>query len=723
MIDYVAGEQFVAADEFEVDRESSWQETPAIARLESGGFVVTYIVDRAVMVQRYDANGQKDGPPTALTEGGGHTFNSDPSVAGLAAGGYAVSWVNETTDVVVQLFDADGTAASRIFPVGGGSNYQHQPEITALAGGGFVVAWTFSGSATSIKARVFDASGDAVSDQIAVWSPKYSGAYFPQVASLADGGFVIAWSGGSDQGSNTVRAQAYNASGAPRGRLVRIENDPSHHDNNWESLAGLTSGHYVMTWTSSYGSGRGQIMGRLFDSRGAAVGEAFEVNSSTPHGAGQSSVTALDSGGFLVTWRSDSSEPGSDYSEHGEVRAQLFDANGAKIGEEFRVNQITHRGQHIPDVTEFGTGDVAILWRSYTRSGEEVHIRTFYSVTTGTAAADTLNGAAGTDILRGLAGSDSLDGGIGADMLEGGRGNDALYVDNPGDKVVERIGEGDDRVFASIDYRLGANVEHLTLVGDAITGTGNDGDNFLVGNDADNRLRGGDGEDRLSGGAGNDRLNGQSGADVMRGGTGDDLFIVDDADDLALERSGEGTDAVIAQVSHTLSGGVEHLRLSGAGAIDGTGNGLGNHIVGNTNNNLLDGRAGADRLSGDGGRDSLHGGSGGDSLTGGAGIDGFYFENRLGADNIDRITDFTAADDTIFLNRTVFAAIAADGRLAASAFHAGTAAADASDRIVYDQASGRIFYDADGLGGAAAMLFARVEAGTVLTNADFYAVG
>jgi hypothetical protein len=49
----------------------------------------------------------------------------------------------------------------------------------------------------------------------------------------------------------------------------------------------------------------------------------------------------------------------------------------------------------------------------------------------------------------------------------------------------------------------------------------------------------------------------------------------------------------------------------------------------------------------------------------------------------------------------------------------GTAAGDSGDRIIYDSATGRIFYDADGSGGGAKVLFAKVTAGTTLTNADF----
>ena len=81
----------------------------------------------------------------------------------------------------------------------------------------------------------------------------------------------------------------------------------------------------------------------------------------------------------------------------------------------------------------------------------------------------------------------------------------------------------------------------------------------------------------------------------------------------------------------------------------------------------------------------------------------------------------SSVDDTIFLDRDIFTAILADETLAAAAFRNGAAAVDADDRIIYNSATGQIFYDSDGVGGAAQILFATVSAGTALTNADFSA--
>ncbi len=87
--------------------------------------------------------------------------------------------------------------------------------------------------------------------------------------------------------------------------------------------------------------------------------------------------------------------------------------------------------------------------------------------------------------------------------------------------------------------------------------------------------------------------------------------------------------------------------------------------------------------------------------------------------NVDRITDFDVADDTIWLDSRVFAALAPGGPLSADAFHAGRTSADASDRIMYDSSTGALFYDRDGAGGYAAVHFADVSRGLSLTSADF----
>ena len=211
-----------------------------------------------------------------------------------------------------------------------------------------------------------------------------------------------------------------------------------------------------------------------------------------------------------------------------------------------------------------------------------------------------ITGNAGDNTLDGGDGNDILDGGAGKDYMIGGNGNDIYYVDNAKDYVKELAGGGNDTVYTTVSYALGAGmeVERLAVRDAASTApinlTGNELANILVGNAGDNILDGGAGNDTLIGGAGND------------------TYIVDSANDVIVEAAGGGTDTVLTDVSYKLAGNQEIENLSarnvwGTTAINLTGNGLDNLITGNAGDNVLDGGDGNDTLDGGLGKDYMIG--------------------------------------------------------------------------------------------------------------------
>jgi Ca2+-binding RTX toxin-like protein len=225
----------------------------------------------------------------------------------------------------------------------------------------------------------------------------------------------------------------------------------------------------------------------------------------------------------------------------------------------------------------------------------------------GTSTADVLLGLAGDDRLAGGPGADLLDGGSGADRMAGGRDDDTYIVDHAADRVVERAGEGHDRVRTSVAFTLPPHVEDAILLGARNIS--------LTGNAHANRLLGNAGNNRLSGGGGDDRLDGGRGDDVLAGGAGDDFYVVDADGDLVLELRDAGYDTVRSTVTFRLPDGVEALQLTGANAINGYGNDTDNVLTGNAANNHLDGSGGDDWLDGQAGADILRGGSGNDTLV------------------------------------------------------------------------------------------------------------
>lgn len=283
---------------------------------------------------------------------------------------------------------------------------------------------------------------------------------------------------------------------------------------------------------------------------------------------------------------------------------------------------------------------------------------------------DRLYGYGAADALIGLGGADLLDGGGGADWMDGGAGNDVYVVDDREDNVVEAAGAGYDTIRTALDWRLGANVEGLALLGTAISGTGNALDNGLVGNGLANLL---------SGGRGDDRLVGSDGADVLVGGPGDDIFYpgedgrqyffsgdeipVDDGVDHIAGGGGSDTFALAEWYWASTAGGrqieegavidlrkgivdyaLEGLSRDRLTSIENVSSGCGDDtIIGTSGDNVLDAGDGYNIVRARGGDDIIVGGtSDGDRngatvmerLDGGAGDDlidsgGSYWERML----------------------------------------------------------------------------------------------
>jgi Ca2+-binding RTX toxin-like protein len=143
-------------------------------------------------------------------------------------------------------------------------------------------------------------------------------------------------------------------------------------------------------------------------------------------------------------------------------------------------------------------------------------------------------------------------------------------------------------------------------------------------------------------------------------------------------------------------------------------------LFGQDGNDGLQGGDGDDVLNGGAGVDTLNGGLGNDTLTGGAGNDAFIFNAALGAGNVDTITGFDANNsDKIHLDDAIFGAIGPALTIDEFVANAGGNAVDANDFILYDTATGSLYYDADGNGAGAKVLFAQLTLGGVTGTVDF----
>ncbi|WP_442583731.1 calcium-binding protein [Mesorhizobium sp. ASY16-5R] len=349
------------------------------------------------------------------------------------------------------------------------------------------------------------------------------------------------------------------------------------------------------------------------------------------------------------------------------------------------------------DFQDYSLGDAK---GDYIRGIENVVGSGFVDSLTGDEGDNRLYGGGGNDRLVGDLGNDYLSGDAGLDTVSYAEASSAVKVSlvNPSLNTGEAKGD----TYNSIESVEGSAFSD-TLEGDV-------GDNILSGLDHMDVLNGGAGNDTLIGGEAMDRLNGGDGNDILiGGGDGDHLD------------GGNGSDT--ASFSDAANGVRVSLADPDGDAVADTFASIEN-LEGSAFNDKLIGDAAKNVLSGLKVSDAIDGGLGADRLSGGAGKDVFVFSSTLGASNVDSITDFSAADDTIQLAKNVFKALTAIGPLAVTAFNANASglAGDADDRIIYETDTGKLFYDADGNGAGAAIHFATLAGLPPVSAADFEVV-
>ncbi|WP_210496264.1 M10 family metallopeptidase [Microvirga antarctica] len=251
---------------------------------------------------------------------------------------------------------------------------------------------------------------------------------------------------------------------------------------------------------------------------------------------------------------------------------------------------------------------------------------------------------------------------------------------------------------------------------------GGSGDDLITGNGATNRLSGGAGSDTLTGGAGNDSLDGGEGvsdravfsgarASYTATAQADGSLVVTDG-----RAGGDGQDRLWAIEVFQFS----DATLSRDQLLSGV-------PVWTPSSLTLVGRSGVDRLTGGSGNDTLSGRLGNDILTGGAGKDIFIFDTKPNRKtNLDKITDFSVKDDTIWLDNKYMSKLgkgttAKPGALKKQ-FFAIEKAKDSNDVLIYNKKTGLLAYDHDGNGLGAAVPIVILKKGLGFTAADVFVI-
>lgn len=614
------------------------QNSPDVAALDDGGFVITYDYNE-IYAQRYTADGVTLGDHLTVNTYVSYTQYS-PSVTVLSDGDYLFTYTSDrgTYDYIYgQRYHAGMKLGSEFKISSSSSVKEYESDVVALADGGYVVSWHVSGidgSNNGVFGQVFDASNTKVGDQFQINTTTNLSQSYAKMEATSDGGFIAVWmSQGQDELSETtsygIYMQKYDSDGAPIGAEV-IVNTATIGSQVYPAITELLDGSFIVAWAGpSVVGGDSDIIVQKYTADASKIGGEVVVNGYVTDTQTSPTISAMNDGGFIVGWASN----GQDTSGYG-VYFERFDKDGVNItgldiqgdasaqtltGSEYSDRLLGDAGDDTldgaagPDLLIGGLGNDTYLVdneldvvKELAAEGTDT-IRSSVTIAapenvehlelTGVDHIDATGNALDNN-LTGNVGNNLINGGAGADTMSGGGGDDTYVVDNALDQIVELDGEGVDRVESSVDYVLANTLETLTLIGDqAIDATGNDHDNVLTGNIASNFI---------TGGAGNDVIDGDAGNDTMSGGLGDDRYFVDDINDQVVEQLNSGTDHVQSSVSYALSENVENLTLTGTENLSATGNSLDNHIIGNEGDNIIVVGAGSDVVDGGEGDDVVY---------------------------------------------------------------------------------------------------------------------
>ena len=330
---------------------TGWQYDSDATLLHDGSYVVTWTAYQyagdmnGIYAQKFNKDGTKQGSEVQVD-----TFTTDygSSVTGLHFGGYVVAWTSNNEGVYLQRFDADGNTVGGQIDISTADYTQTLPSITGLSDGGYVVTWNSNlqdDSGVGIYSQRFSVNGEKFGDEVLVNTVTENSQIDSSITGLNDGGYVITWtsrgqdSDGDDYG---VYSQRFNADGTKAGgeTLVNTITDEFQYQS---SVAALTNGGYVVTWTSNHQLDEDtymdlKIMSQIFDANGDNLGSEIQVHTSISWIADgvnarvDSSVTGLLDGGYVVSWSSDAEGRTGD-----EIYLQKFTATGVKIGDQVQV--------------------------------------------------------------------------------------------------------------------------------------------------------------------------------------------------------------------------------------------------------------------------------------------------------------------------------------------------------------------------------------------------
>jgi len=188
------------------------------------------------------------------------------------------------------------------------------------AGDRYFAAWGDPTNSNQVNGRIVNADQSTLTGEFTVHNTANAATeqYDPSVAGLTGGNFVVTYTDLAADPSGDIRARLYTPGGNPLGSDFAIDNGA--FADTQSSVSALSGGGFVVTFTRNVGLGNTDIRARLFDQNGNQVSGA--ILDASAGGQTASSVAGLSSGGFVAVWQDLAAD---------EVYFRRFQSNGTAL--------------------------------------------------------------------------------------------------------------------------------------------------------------------------------------------------------------------------------------------------------------------------------------------------------------------------------------------------------------------------------------------------------
>lgn len=284
------------------------QIAPAIALAGDGSGLAAWIDrGRAVVARRLGIDGPV-GAEIAVAPAGPERRVEGVAAASRPGGGWLVAWSEDTPDgpeaIYLRALDGDGTVAGPATRIGQGGG-RTLPRLAVDDGDRVVVTWAPAFGGTGY-ARFLDRDGTPVGGTMAFPRP-------PTAVGTTDG-FLLAWSRTADEvpevGGTQVVTRPFDATGSPLGPPQRIDG-PGDAVERRLSLARDPVNGLLISWRSERGTPKElAVLARPVDASGAPRGAIVRLDVDRTFGTTRPVLAAIPGVGFVASWTGSLERPG-----------------------------------------------------------------------------------------------------------------------------------------------------------------------------------------------------------------------------------------------------------------------------------------------------------------------------------------------------------------------------------------------------------------------------